>query len=293
MTIPYQQLQDWKRPGDLEYASNTCRAVRAALRRHSWPRTMGPPRVSLQGSHLNATSIRSSSDVDVLVEATKVFDDNVPDRHLQAFGLDRHDRWEHTWDEYRREVLRALRGAWGDKVKEASKCIRVAKEEAGLLNADVVPCITYWRHAEIGRRSPNPEAYERGIAFWDGSGKMIVNFPKLHRERGIEKNRECRKRYKRLVRILKNACKHQSMNFPSYFLECLLYRVPCSTFTSGRDYREVCRDVLSYLCKTREEKMRSWKCQNGQEDIFGGGQHQIGLPNATRVVRGLAGLLDA
>ena len=117
---------------------------------------------------------------------------------------------------------------------DGNKCIKVAGD-GHRLNADVVPCTAY-RHYLNG-------TYTEGITFWTRGWTQIINFPKVHLEHGSQKNHECGGRYKPNVRVFKNARNAAGNDFPSYFLECLLYNVPRWAFRCAfrRDIPECSR----------------------------------------------------
>ena len=90
--------------------------------------------------------------------------------------------------------------------------------------------------------------------------------------------------------MFKNARNRASSNFPSYFLECLLYNVPSRHFSSRCD--QTYYDVVNYLQKVSYETMVTWKCQNGVQSMFGDGQHQTHLTDAQELIRALVRLWD-
>ena len=150
------------------------------------------------------------------------------------------------------------------------------------LNADVVPCTAY-RHYLNG-------TYTEGITFWTRGGTQIINFPKVHLEHGSQKNHECGDRYKPNVRVFKNARNAAGNDFPSYFLECLLYNVPRWHF--GARFDETFQNILGFLQSANEQgKMGQFLCQNGVQAMFGTEPHQTSLESARNLLRRLTQLL--
>lgn len=231
---------------------------------HRWPGSMGPPSVYLQGSYRNHTNIAGDSDVDVVVETSRVFYSDVPHEQLLRMGF---PAGAFSWRQFRDEVHVALSAHYSaGRVHQGDKCIHVGG--AGVrLNADVVPCCQY-------RRFVNGNA--EGITFWTGSGTQVVNYPEQHYWNGTAKNEACGGRYKRIVRVFKNARNAAGSAFPSYFLECLLYNV--SGYRYSGSHGAMFAGALHELWNAKTNgAMAYWRCQNGQQGMFGTGVHQIGL----------------
>ena len=87
MKIPENQLRTWSQLGAQARSQRTYQSIRNALDRHVWPPAMGSPSVYLQGSYRNHTNIAGDSDVDVVVESSGVFYDNLTpeERRLRGF----------------------------------------------------------------------------------------------------------------------------------------------------------------------------------------------------------------
>ena len=136
MTVPGKQIQTWSKQGAVQTAEATHRAISKALASYNkWP---GPVTydVYLQGSYRNSTNVVGASDVDVIVECTSsVFHDM---SRLSAL-----DRWNlqpttqpiaNSWTLFRRHVIRALRGYFGDAAvvegKHSLKLARTANQRA-------------------------------------------------------------------------------------------------------------------------------------------------------------------
>ena len=222
MAIPESQLKSWSNRGAQQASAITYNSINTALKQYSWPTAMDH-KVYLQGSYPNFTNIRGDSDVDIVVETTKVFYHNVPIEHQRLYGLG--DKGLYSWNEFRAEVKNALLAYYGqNQVVESrsGKCIKVMGT-GSRLNADVVPCVTYRKYTHYSR-------FVSGMTFWTKQNFQIVNYPKIHLKNGSDKNSQCGENYKPTVRIFKNARNAANSNFPSYFLECMLYNVPTNSF---------------------------------------------------------------
>lgn len=76
MGIPERQLEGWSNDGATGAAQLTHTAIRQALRGwQGWPADLRFEDY-LQGSYRNSTTIRSDSDVDIVVEMTPVYYSN-------------------------------------------------------------------------------------------------------------------------------------------------------------------------------------------------------------------------
>ena len=274
MTIPETQLVAWSRIGAQQGSARTYGSIQSALADHNWPPGMDHD-VYLQGSYPNHTNIRGDSDVDVVVETPNVFYHNVPE-HLRAqYGLTHAATY--SWTDFKTQVRSALVRRFGPAVKDGNKCVKV-RGDGHRLNADVVPCTAY--------RHYHNATYTKGITFWTRDGIQIINFPKAHLENGSQKNRACTDRYKPTVRVFKNARNAAENDFPSYFLECLLYNVPNGYFLDRFD--ATFPSVLKFLLAADQKgEMGQFLCQNKVQTIFGVGPHQTNLESARILLRRL------
>lgn len=237
--------------------------------------------VYLQGSYPNSTNIRGDSDVDVVIESPSTFYSDVPNHRRAEYGLTLPAVYE--WPEFRNQVLQALRNYYGYAlVTEGDKCIKVAGR-GDRLNADVVPCCPYRQYTSVA-------TYVEGMTFWTRRGIQIVNFPKLHRRNGSTKNGECNRNYKPAIRMFKNARNKAESDFPSYFLEGLLYNVPTKYFESSR--LRTYAQTLGTLQAARETPgaLTMFHCQNGQHKLIGDAPWQTNLFAVQQVIQSLLNL---
>ena len=279
MSIPERQLEQWSGLGAQRGSADTYASIKNALESHRFPPSMTFS-VYLQGSYPNHTNIRGDSDVDVIVETDGVFYHNVPTDRKREFGLGTPGSF--TWSEFRDEVRRALSRYYGESaVVQGNKSIKVAGQ-GNRLNADVVPCNEYREYSSPGRHA-------KGITFFTRDRVQIINYPKLHRENGSAKNGFCGKHYKPTIRVFKNARNRATNDFPSYFLECLLYNVPNNCFVES--YSQTFVNTLQHLCNARDDgSLSSFVCQNEQQHMFGPDEHQISIGEAERCVDALVDL---
>ena len=275
MSIPESQLKFWSNLGAQQASANTYNSIKTALKEYSWPTAMDH-KVYLQGSYPNFTNIRGDSDVDIVVETTNVFYHNVPNERRTLYGLT--NKGSYGWQEFRAEVKTALLAYYGhNQVVESrsGKCIKVMGKDSRL-NADVVPCVTY-------RKYTNYSHFVSGMTFWTKHHVQIVNYPKIHLKNGSEKNSQCGENYKPTVRIFKNARNEVNSDFPSYFLECMLYNVPNNCYPGS--YSDLFYKVLKFFHGAKTDgTLQNFQCQNEQQYMFGNELHQVNLSSARDLI---------
>ena len=183
MKIPENQLRTWSQLGAQARSQRTYQSIRNALDRHVWPPAMGSPSVYLQGSYRNHTNIAGDSDVDVVVESSGVFYDNLTpeERRLRGFQPGRY-----SWENFRNEVYGALVTHYSQgKVQQGNKCIHVGGA-GDRLNADVIPCCEHRAYGAGGypgrmrawKRQNRDFAIPRAVLGWFPSSATQRPFPR-------------------------------------------------------------------------------------------------------------------
>ena len=277
MPIPESQLSRWSHHGAQDSSKHTHEAIRRVLTAYRWPPGMTYD-FYLQGSYRNDTNIRGDSDVDVVLELTSAF-------HHDSSALSQNERGvlassfqpaTYDWNDFRRETLKALEGGFGSRmVGQGNKSIKL-KADPPRLAADVVVCMGY-------RRYSNLYSYAEGITFWALRDKhWIVNYPKEHYKNGAAKSARTWDRYKRTVRMFKNARNHLESAgrisaglAPSYFVECLIYNAPDSVFQYG--FQETYCSIVNWMVQNNLNRL---VCQNEQQWLFGPSSEQWSVADA-------------
>lgn len=258
MAISESQLQTWSNPPASTKIQYTHEQIRKALDQSDAlkGRTY---EVYLQGSYANSTDIRINSDVDVVVQLNSTFD---PD--ISALSVVQKQLFHETfpnatyrWVDFRRDVINALNNYFGaGLVKPGNKSIKVLGTESRV-QADVIPCLQHRQYKSF--HTGSHDNFVEGMKFWtanDTPNREIVNFPKLHKENGENKNASHRtdKMYKGLVRVAKNIKRQlvEQHNFdpkiaPSYFVECAIYNVPDGHFQS--DFKGSLEYALAFILR--------------------------------------------
>ena len=241
----------------------------------------------LQGSYRNDTNIRGDSDVDVVLELTSAF-------KYDATSLSQYEQETlaslpsaaYNWNDFRRETLGALEGGFGRQmVSQGNKSIKL-KADPPRLAADVVVCLTHRQYSSFN-------SYVQGITFLALHDKRwIINYPKEHYKNGATKSTRTWDRYKRTVRMFKNARNHlesagriNSDLAPSYFVECLLYNAPDSAFQYS--FQKTYCSIVNWMI---QDSLDGLVCQNGQQLLFGTSPEQWSVAEAKAFANQLVSL---
>ncbi len=289
MAIPESQLSRWSHHGPQEASIRTHQTIRSALEDYTWPQGM-TYNVFLQGSYRNDTNTRGDSDVDVVLELKSTF-------YYDATSLPEFDRGvlrasippaTHSWNDFRCEALRALQDGfpWGSVV-QGNKALKL-KENPPRLAADVVVCAEH-------RRYTSPWEYVQGITFWAlRDNYQVINYPRRHYKNGAAKSVCTFDRYKRTVRMFKNARNFMESNgiinaelAPSYFIESLIYNAPDAAFQPG--FQDTYYSIVKWMASTN---LSGLVCQNCQQYLFGSSPEQWSVENAQAFANWLAALWD-
>lgn len=283
MAIPEAQLKTWSSQGATVSAKATHESIRRALAVPSSPVKGKDFEIYLQGSYKNDTNIRGNSDVDVVVQLNESFSRDLSALSSEEVSLYNNtftDAW-YKWHDFNEDVRTALTDCFGKQsVVEGNKSLTVVAGN-GRLKADVITCIQYRRYRRF--RSLSDQDYVEGMMFYTrNDNRPVVNFPKVHYENGVDKNRSRTQGwYKWLVRTVKNARSRLIDNevleegvAPSYFVECLLYNAPDEVF--GGTFQESYFNLLKWMQASRPEEML---CQNEQLPLFGDAPEQWSVEN--------------
>lgn len=299
ITVTESQLENhWSNRGSIDEAKNTHESIRTALDRYDWP-SLFDYEVYLQGSYRNHTNIYGDSDVDVVVELTSIWKrslSGLTERQKQAYH-ERYSSASKTLKDFYQHVLEALQAHYTsgpfepDRVEQGDKCIKV---DTGYLDADVVVCQTYRNYVESEGTDPDEFYFLPGITFQTQSGKWIVNYPKVHYERGTTKHQDTSERFKPLVRCFKNARSHLVKKgeipedlAPSYFIECLVYNAPDRCFK--KSYRDSYEAIIDYH---QDSNLTGMRTQDGVLRMFGKDETQWSADKAERTLKAWNKLLS-
>lgn len=282
MAIPEAQLETWSHQGAVATSKVTADSIKNALNSYSnWP-TGQDFEIYLQGSYKNDTNIRGDSDVDVTIQLNSTFYSNLSDDQKRILGL---AAASYSWSDFRVDVLKALRSYYGSSfITEGNKAVKISGGN-GRLPADVVVCTQYRKYKTV-----NSSDYVEGFCFWAQSdNRQVINYPKSHYNNSVSKHQNSNTWYKPSVRMFKNMRGSISGDStPSYFLECLLYNVPNTTF--GTSYQDTFCNIVNWLNKAN---LTSFVCANGQVNLFGSSEEQWNTAQAEQFIKNLISLWNS
>jgi hypothetical protein len=285
VAIPKSQLETWSHRSQTNTAIKAHEDIRIALKN---PLLSSVWNVDfddyLQGSYRNYTNTVRDHDVDVVIQLNTSYTSDfslIPyDEAASIQSLE----FPATYSlvEFRPAVIAALRNVFGwESVIEGNKSLKVIGASGVKLDADVVVC---QQHRLYHSTYPYSQ-HHHGISFYHAlTGRMIVNFPRQHYDNGVTKQSQTNDWFKPTVRIFKNMRSYMidrgllaSDAAPSYFLQGLLYNVPCDTF--GGSMRQNFGNVLLWLAKNTKQ-FDGFLCQNGLVPLFGLSDEQWQASNA-------------
>lgn len=205
-------------------------------------------KVFTQGSYRNRVNVRRDSDVDIGVVCFDTFFPEYPDDNVKAEVSKHFSDSAYTYALFKNELEEALVARFGrSSVSRGSKSFDI-KENSYRVESDVA---AFFEH----RRYTSTSNYLSGMEMIPDDFKppRIKNWPEQHYSNGVSKNSTTLRRYKRVVRILKNLSNDMSrnnvksaQNTPSFLVECLVFNASnsCFNYTS---YKPMIRAVLAEL----------------------------------------------
>jgi hypothetical protein len=233
-----------------------------------------------KGSYKNNTNVRTDSDVDIAVIREGLYYYNtdllrpedaapinaVPSSSLPLLGI-----------ALRGELEKALCEKFGSACDTTGNTAITVSENSGRVSADVVPSFPYrlYYYDSLGQIT-----FVEGTKTFRKDGSQIVNYPEQQYSNGVARNNATSRRYKFLVRILKRlendlVTAGKIDELPSYFMECLVYRVPNSYFgsASATPLTDDLKAVLVYIFgSTDDGSAVSWYEPNEIKKLFESGQ---------------------
>jgi hypothetical protein len=251
-----------------EKCDNAESAIKKAISAH--PELSGMDiSVFAQGSYRARTNIRLDSDVDICVCLNSIVFSDYPEGK--------------TGNDYNR-VLSILKFSdFKDFVQEAlidrfgaSSIIRGKKAfdvhaNSYRVDADVIPAFEHRRY-----KSDGSDNYTLGIAFKTDDGNLIKNWPKQTYENGVKKNYATSRRYKRVIRILKNLRNTMqedqvvaAKDIPSFLIECLVWNAPNEGFNHDLYTADIQYAIANIFNKTLDEiQCKEWGEVNELKYLF-------------------------
>lgn len=287
MAIPESKFSDWKGTGADKGSTTARRLVLNALRGERSPLKQKKDEfeVRLQGSYANTTHTYGSSDVDVIAKLTSSwgYDLDELDADEEERFWDDFNAADYTYRDFYEDAYTALKIKFGAmNVTRGNKSLKVSSKDVSSLpvDVDVVPCSEY-RVYHTYPKYGDP-TFSTGMYFHSRiESAKIINFPRYHRENGVEKNQRAGKKFKETIRIFKNTRDYAgdkptllfaNGDTPSYYIECLLYNVPDDLFTMTRRSDRFI-GIVEHLEDSNDE-FDAFEQQSEMVDLFGSDETQ-------------------
>lgn len=275
MSISEDQLATWAKPpseSEKERCENTEKAVCDALNNDE-ALAKRDIIVFAQGSYKNNMYVRLDSDVDICIMLRDTFFADYPNGHThQDYG---NTTSNFTYMEFKNLVEIALVNHFGEnQVVRGNKAFDI-HENTYRVDADVVPAFEHRRYTG-STNNDGTYHYHQGIEFRPDNGRRIINWPNQIYKNAIEKNNDTGRRYKAVIRILKQLRGKmqddgikEAEDIASYLIACLAWNVPKEGFNRA-SYEADVRYVLAHLFNnTRKfDECREWGEINELKYLF-------------------------
>jgi Nucleotidyltransferase domain len=281
------KLQRWSvGPGktEEEQMEHAVTAIRSALDRSP---TLAPHVIEVlpTGSFRNRTHIPTESDVDVAVIYKDVFvsewdfadaraktEPAVVQELMREAGV---TTSPYTYAEYKNQVEAALVDHFGRaNVERGDKAFDIT-ENTYRVESD---CVAMFQHRQWVRNAAGRLVFTEGTMFFPDSdpSKEILNYPKQQYANGEAKHVRTGRRYKKMVRIIKNLCNEMAdagiaaaRPIPSFLIECLVYQVPDGAFGRPTFYEELQLALASIATRTKsDDTCEKWTEVNEIKFLF-------------------------
>ncbi|NLD45964.1 MAG: nucleotidyltransferase [Clostridiaceae bacterium] len=253
-------FSSWSQPPgqtEKDKMNNAEVAIRKAIANHALLSGMD---ISIfpQGSYRANTTIRQDSDVDVCVRLNSTFFTYYPEgRTDKDFG---NVEGSISFMEFKNFVEESLNTYFGSKnIKRGNKAFDI-HSNSYRVDADVVPAFAYRYYLGDGNENYiNPI----GIAFDTDKGNRIINWPDQTYSNGVDKNNFTSRRYKKIIRIIKNIRNKmqedkisEANNIASFLIESLVWNTP----NEGFGHSDLTTDVRYVLAHTFNNTLTEEAC---------------------------------
>lgn len=260
---------------EMDRINSTERAIRDAISKSSDPRVV-EAKIFAKGSVKSRTNIRNGSDIDIVVMPKNVFlvdyPNDLTDKDFQ------NSEAGYTYGEFRSAVLKALREKFGfTDIEDGNKALKIRGTFSGSrIDADVIPAFEHRRYTTPG----DSNTYHEGMEFIAKNGKHTINWPHHNYDNTIWKQDETGKRYRKVIRVLKNLRREMqdqgisaANDIASFLIESLAWNAPNNLYNGWT----LTDDVISVLDHTightsSQESCDEWGEVNELKYLFKGGQ---------------------
>ena len=201
-----------------------------------------------QGSYRNRVNVRRDSDVDIGVLCFDTYFPEYPDDNVKMELAKSFVPANYEYVTFKNELEEALVSRFGrESVKRGSKAFDI-KANTYRIESDVA---AFFEH----RRYLTTNYYHSGVEMIpdDYAPPRVRNWPEQHYQNGTSKNYATSRKYKRVVRILKNLSNEMASNgiqsakeAPSFLIECLVFNASTSCF-EHQTFKQTVRAVIAEL----------------------------------------------
>ncbi|WP_353427268.1 nucleotidyltransferase [Polynucleobacter sp. MWH-UH19D] len=274
MPISELELESMSSIGAQVTSKETYSTIRGVLEDRNAAYQSKATKIFLQGSYANDTNVIGESDVDIIIRLDSAFtydlsliSDNQKNKFQAAFPISA----AYKYSDFRGDVVNLLIARFDSEVVIGSKAIQISPK-GNRRKADVLVAIKHRKYFSFDPMKPDD--YLEGISFYKKDGTHIVNFPQLHKDYLVEKNKRTLGMLKHVIRIFKNLRKklveQKIINIgsaPSYFIEGMLSNVPDELFNTST-YTEAVINCIDWLKRVDSSKLF---CANMQHRLINGG----------------------
>ena len=275
MKLSEDNFVSWsKGPGTTEAnkCSNAEMAVRKAIKASEQLAVLNIS-VFAQGSYRARTNVRQNSDVDICVRHNSVFFSDYPQGATQKMPV--HVKVSLTFADFKSMVQKALEDYFGKTdVTRGNKAFDV-HANTYRIDADVVPTFKY-RQYTGSKNVDGSHHYLSGVAFDSDSGSRVINWPEQTYSNGVERNTATRRKYKRIIRILKRLRDRMqndgiaiAKKTPSFLIECLAWNADINAFNEDT-YTAIIQYLLTNLLNRmqKDDDCSKWSEVNELKYLF-------------------------
>lgn len=218
-----------------------------------------------KGSYKNNTNVRLNSDMDICVVYTPTFQFDIPQGNTPEEHNITPKHEPYTFPIFKSELTDLMKEKFGKyNISTKNKCIHIS-ENTYHSEIDVVPS-WYFRNYKY---KYVPLLYTEGIVLWSENSEMVINYPIQHYDNGVNKNDRTKRRYKRLVRIIKNlkiemeeSRYYCNPNITSFLIESLVYNMPNYYFlieSESYDWNDIVKNFTLFIYRSTKEDSNDYE----------------------------------
>lgn len=259
---------------ETERAENAERMIKEAIRNSDSLKERNI-KVFIQGSYRNRVNVKQESDVDIGVLCYDTMFVDSLDNNLRMEVRKSFPNASYKYSEFKDDLEDSLINKFGrESVKRGDKAFDI-KANSYRIDADAAAFFEHRRYTSKINYLSGVELRTEGI-----NQSRIINWPEQHYDNGISKNKITGKKYKRVVRIIKNLSNEMekagytsAKKVPGFLIECMVWNIPNSRFDYST-YKSIIRACLVYLYNNTNDdnKCSEWREVSELKYLFGPSQ---------------------